>query len=104
MFKKIYLYLFFLSLIIFSNILFNYMYIFRGYYVHALLCVISFYFLKKYFLNGKQSIHLNIILFLNFTQLAHSLFTVYIAIPILILIFLEHLRKRELINRRIRMV
>ena len=98
MFNKIYLYLFFISQVIFSNILFNYMYIFRGYYVHALLCVVSFYFLKKYFLNGKNSVNLNIILFLIFTQLAHSLFTVYIAIPMLILIFLEHLRKKELIK------
>lgn len=96
MFKKIYLYVFFLSLIIFSNILFNYMYIFRGYYVHAFLCAACFYFLKQYFLNGKHHINLKILLFLIFVQLSHSLLTIYIAIPILILILFDHFKKNEI--------
>lgn len=98
MFKKIYLYLFFLSLIIFSNILFNYMYIFRGYYVHAFLCAASFYFLKQYFLHGKHKINLNIILFLIFVQLAHSLFTIYVAVPIFILILIDHYKNGQIKN------
>lgn len=95
MFKKIYLYIFFLSLIIFSNILFNYMYIFRGYYVHAILCVTCFYFLKQYYLNGRNNIDLNILLFLIFVQLSHSLFTIYIALPIFILILIDHFKHNE---------
>jgi len=97
-FEKIYLYIFFLSLIIFSNILFNYIYIFRGYYVHAFLCALSFFFLKKYFFNGRKQLILNIILFLIFLQLAHSLFTIYIAIPIFILLLIDNYKKKILLQ------
>lgn len=100
MFKNIYLYIFFISLIVFSNVLFNYMYIFRGYYVHAFLCAAIFYFLKKYFVHGRNKINLNIILFLIFVQLAHSLFTVYVAVPIFILILIDNY-KNDLIKNNI---
>jgi len=96
MFKKLYLYIIFISLIVLSNALFNYMYIFRGYYVHAFLCVASFYFLKKYFVHGRNQVNLNIILFLIFVQLAHSLLTIYIAVPIFILILIDNYKNNQI--------
>lgn len=98
MFKNLYLYIFFISLIVLSNALFNYMYIFRGYYVHAFLCVASFYFLKKYFVHGRNQVNLNIILFLIFVQLAHSLLTIYIAVPIFILILIDNYKNNQIKN------
>ena len=98
MFNRIYLYLIFISLIIFSNYLFNYMYIFRGYYVHAILCTLSFFFIRKYFYYEKKETYLNIILFLVFVQLSHSLLTIYTAIPIFIMMIIEHFRTREILK------
>lgn len=98
LYKRIYLYILFLSLVTFSNLLFNYIYIFRGYYVHALLCAASFLFLKKYFFNGREQLIFNIILLLIFLQLAHSLFTIYVAIPVFILILFDNYKNKSLLK------
>ena len=93
-FSSIFLYLIFLTVITSSNILFNYSYIFRGYYVAAFLSVAIFFFLKKYFNDTNNIKVLRILFFLIFLQFFHSLFTIYIAIPSLMIIFFTTLKKK----------
>ena len=83
-----------------SNILFNYSYIFRGYYVAAFLSIMTFFYLKKYFYNTRNINNLRILFLLIFLQLFHSLFTIYIAIPSLIMVSISVLKnkvKKEII-------
>ena len=86
LYNSVFLFLIFIIVLTSSNILFNYTYIFRGYYTAALLATLTFFYLKRYFNNSSCIKNLRILLFLIFLQLFHSLFTIYIAIPSLIMI------------------
>lgn len=73
----------FLFLILSSQMLTSYIYIFRGYYVWALLTVLNFYFIKKCILNNFDNKNYNIILVINLLMACHALFTLYIVFPTL---------------------
>lgn len=93
-YNSIFLYLIFISVVTLSNILFNYSYIFRGYYVAALLAAGIFFYLRKYFYNSDNIYNLRILLFLFFLQFFHSLFTIYITIPSLMIVSFIVLNKK----------
>ena len=67
-------FLFFIFFITFSDLLFNYIYIFRGYQIYALISVMIFYYLNLLILKQKEK-YFNYILFLNFLLLCHSFYT-----------------------------
>ena len=94
LYNSVFLFLIFIIVLTSSNILFNYTYIFRGYYTAALLAILTFFYLKKYFYNINNIKNLRILLFLIFLQLFHSLFTIYIAIPSLIMILFLVLKRK----------
>lgn len=95
-YTEVYLYTLFLFFIVSSNVLFNYVYIFRGYYIYALLSVLIFFYLKKYFYNFNNQNYLRLILVLLYAMISHSIFTLYIAIPTILIIFIHHFLSNKL--------
>lgn len=113
LFKKLYpsilLCCAFILIIISSQLLTNYIWIFRGYYSWAFFTVLNFFYLKKFSENNFDNKNYNILLVINLVLLCHSLFTLYIVIPVFIslsLIFLKDFiiedknfnRRKKLIN------
>jgi hypothetical protein len=74
--------------------MFNYIYIFRGYYVAALLATLTFYYLDKYFKENYKKKFLRILLILILIQFTHSLLTIYVAIPSLCIIILISIKEK----------
>lgn len=83
-------------LILTSQMLTSYIYIFRGYYTWAFLTVLNFYFIKNYISNNFDNRNYNIILFLNLIMACHAIFTFYIVIPTLLIIFFTAIKKKDL--------
>ena len=81
-YKKTYTCLFFIILIISSDIILNYSYLFRGYYLSSFISVLIFYYLQNNFLLNKEN-NLQKVLFLCSLLFVHSLYTLYIVLPIL---------------------
>jgi hypothetical protein len=79
LFKKIYpsilLCCAFILIIISSQLLTNYIWIFRGYYSWAFFTVLNFFYLKKFSENNFDNKNYNILLVINLVLLCHSLFT-----------------------------
>lgn len=86
----------FLFFIFSSPILTNYIYIFRGYYIWALLVVLNFYFLKKLMLNNFDNKNYNIILIINLIMACHALFTLYIVVPTIAAISLIVIKNKDI--------
>jgi hypothetical protein len=86
----------FLFLIFSSPILTNYIYIFRGYYVWALLVVLNFYFIKKLISNNFDNKNYNIILIINSIMACHALFTLYIVVPTIAAISLIVIKNKDI--------
>jgi hypothetical protein len=90
-FRKLYpnliAYCIFIIIILSSQLLTNYIFIFRGYYSFAFLTALNFLFLKKFILNKYDNKNFKILLLINLVMICHSIFTVYIAIPVLIFLF-----------------
>ena len=95
--KNLYVFFIFIFFITFSDLLFNYIYIFRGYQIYALISVMLFYYLNLLTLKQKEK-YFNYILFLNVLLLCHSFYTAYIVIPILFYLFLITLTENT-VNR-----
>lgn len=87
-FKKLYPNLAFFSLflivILTSNILSNYIWIFRGYYVWAFLTVLNFFFLKSFLKNSFDNKNFKLLMLINFLLCCHALFVLYTVIPFLL--------------------
>jgi len=94
LYNNVFLYLFFIIAVTTSNIMFNYIYIFRGYYVAALLATLTFYYLDKYFKENYKKKFLRILLILILIQFTHSLLTIYVAIPSLCIIILISIKEK----------
>ena len=63
-------------IILSSDLLFNYIYLYRGYYVASLIIVSNLYFLKKYFEKRKIK-HLKYSLVLCSMLFIHSIYSIY---------------------------
>jgi hypothetical protein len=91
LFRKLYpsllLYCIFISIILSSQLLTNYIYIFRGYYSWAFFTVLSFFYLKKFIINNFDNKNYKILLIINLILLCHAIFTLYIVVPIFICLF-----------------
>jgi len=90
-FRKLYpnliAYCIFIIIILSSQLLTNYIFIFRGYYSFAFLTALNFFFLKKFILNKRDDKNFKILLLINLVIICHSIFTLYIAIPVLFSLF-----------------
>lgn len=90
-FRKLYpslsLYFIFISIILSSQLLTNYIWIFRGYYSWAFFTVLSFFYLKKFIKNNFDNKNYKILLIVNLILLCHAIFTLYIVFPIFICLF-----------------
>ena len=99
-FKKLYPNILAFCLLIFlilsSQMLTSYIYIFRGYYIWAFLSVLNFYFIKKYILNNFDNKNYNIILIINLITACHALFTFYIVVPTLFVISVTAIKNKDL--------
>ena len=102
LFRKLYpsllLYCIFISIILSSQMLSNYIWIFRGYYSWAFFTVLNFFYLKKFVNNNFDNKNYNILLVINLILLCHAIFTLYIVIPIFIclsFIFIKNFIKKN---------
>ena len=89
------IFLIFIGIILYSEIIFNYIYIFRGYYISSALFVLIFYIFFKDPEIQKKS--LKKILFINFLLFIHSIYTIYLVIPILINLLVIFFKKNKII-------
>ena len=92
-FNNLKIFLIFISIILFSDIIFNYIYLYRGYYISSALFVLIFYILFKDPEIKTKS--LRYILFGNFLLFIHSIYTIYLVLPILISLLIIFIRKRK---------
>jgi hypothetical protein len=86
--KNLFLLSILLLLITSSGIVFNHSYIFRGYYLSSFLFVLVFYFIMKYFFLKKKNKYIKLVFFFNFLLTIHSLYTLYLVVPIMLSIFI----------------
>ena len=91
-FNNLKILLLFITIILCSDIIFNYIYIFRGYYISSLLFVLIFYILYK---DPGIEKNLRSILFINFLLFIHSVYTIYLVIPILISLLIFFIKKKK---------
>ena len=87
-------------IILSSDLLFNYIYLYRGYYVASLIIVLNLYFLKKYFEKRKIK-HLKYSLILSTLLCIHSIYSIYFLIPILFSIFIFIIIEKKFENIKI---
>tara|TARA_S200000501_G_scaffold373340_1_gene420245 strand:- start:157 stop:1491 length:1335 start_codon:yes stop_codon:yes gene_type:complete len=93
-FKNIYLILTFFFVIFSSELIFNYSYLYRGYYLSSFISVLIFVELNfVYKLKNKEN--LRFIFFLCSLLFVHSIYTVYIILPILVVTFLNSLKIKK---------
>lgn len=78
----------FFIIILSSDVLYNYIYLYRGYYVASFFLVLNLFFLKKYFLK-KEDKDLKISLLMCFLIFTHSIYGLYFVIPILFVILIK---------------
>ena len=102
LFRKLYpsllLYCIFISIILSSQLLTNYIWIFRGYYSWAFFTVLNFFYLKRYIQNNFDNKNFNILLVINVILLCHAIFTLYIVVPTFIclfFIFIKNFKKNK---------
>jgi len=102
LFRKLYpsllLYCIFITIILSSQLLTNYIWIFRGYYSWAFFTVLNFFYLKKFIQNNFDSKNFNILLIINLILLCHAVFTLYIVFPTFIclsFIFIKNFLKKN---------
>lgn len=99
LFRKLYpsllLYCIFISIILSSQLLTNYIWIFRGYYSWAFFTVLNFFYLKKFIQNNFDNKNFNILLVINLILLCHAIFTLYIVVPTFICLFFIFIKNFE---------
>jgi len=102
LFRKLYpsllLYCIFITIILSSQLLTNYIWIFRGYYSWAFFTVLNFFYLKKFIQNNFDNKNFNILLIINLILLCHAIFTLYIVVPsfiCLFIIFIKNFKKNK---------
>lgn len=103
-YKKTYIYFFFTIIITSSDIILNYSYLFRGYYLSSFITALIFYYLQNNFLLNKEK-NLKKILLLCSLLFVHSLYTLYIVLPILFSIgffFLKYKKIKFFFNNSIK--
>lgn len=88
-------FLIFAITVICSDIIFNYIYLYRGYYVSSAFFVIIFYMLFQDPEIKKKN--LRYILFFNFLLFIHSIYTIYLVVPILISLLIYFFKKKKLL-------
>jgi len=93
-YKKTYTSIFFILIIISSDIILNYSYLFRGYYLSSFISVLIFYYLQNNLLFNKEN-YLQKIFFLCSLLFVHSLYTLYIVLPILFSIGFYFLKNKK---------
>ena len=93
-FKNFYLILIFFLIIFSSKSIFNYSYVFRGYYLSSFLSVLIFIDLLSIYIY-KNKKNLKITFLLCFLLFAHSLYTLYIVAPVLFVTFVNSLNIRK---------
>lgn len=99
-FKNFFLINILFLIILSSDLLFNYIYLFRGYYVASLIIVSNIYFLKKYFEKRKIK-HLKYSFVLSTMLFIHSIYAIYFLIPILFSIFMFIIIEKKFENIKI---
>lgn len=92
-FKTYTSYIFLILVIFTSDLIFNYIILFRGYYISSLLFIIIFHLLYKYDFKSVSKIRL--ILILNTFLTIHSLFTLYLVLPILLSLFYLNFKRKS---------
>lgn len=96
-FSSPFIYFLFFILILSSDLLFNYIYLYRGYYVASFILFFNLYLLKKYFqLNHTKFLKYS--LFTSSILFIHSIYTVYFIIPILSVIFIKNFIDKKYSN------
>jgi hypothetical protein len=98
-FKNLYFLFSFFLVILSSDIIFNYSYLFRGYYLSSFLTVIIFNELNSIFIEKKKD-SLKLLFFINFLLFIHSLYTIYIILPVFVVIFYELLKIKKIKSHR----
>ena len=93
-FKNFFLILIFFLIIFSSKSIFNYSYVFRGYYLSSFLSVLIFIDLLSIYIY-KNKKNLKITFLLCFLLFAHSLYTLYIVAPVLFVTFVNSLNIRK---------
>ena len=94
-FKNSYFLFSFFLIIFSSDIIFNYSYLFRGYYLSSFLTVVIFHEINQIFIK-KNNNNLRLLFIINFLLFIHSLYTIYIILPVFVVIFFELLKEKKI--------
>ena len=78
-----------------SNVLTNYIWIFRGYYIWGFLTVLTFFLLKSLHKNSFDNKDFKLLMLVNLLLCSHALYVLYTVIPILTYLFFIILRKKD---------
>jgi len=78
-----------------SNVLTNYIWIFRGYYIWGFLTILTFYLLKSFHKNSLDNRNFKLLMLVNLLLCCHALFVLYTVIPILTYLFFIILQKKD---------
>ena len=77
-----------------SNVLTNYIWIFRGYYIWGFLTVLNFFLLKSFYQNSFDNKNFKLLMLVNLILSCHALFVLYNVVPtMLYLLFIIVNRK-----------
>jgi len=94
LFKNKVLLLIFLLIITNSDVVFNNIYLYRGYTLNAFVTIIIFISLFNYFRFGKSK-YLNLSLFFCSLLFVHSLYSLYLGLAIVIYLFIKIIKNKE---------
>ena len=93
-FENIYIILAFFLIIFSSELIFNYSYLYRGYYLSSFISILIFIELNFiYKLKNKENLRL--VFFLSSLLFVHSIYTIYIVLPIFVVTFANSLKIRK---------
>ena len=97
--KKIYpnklIFSFVIIFILTSNVLTNYIWIFRGYYIWALLTVLNFFLLKSFYKNSFDNKNFKLLMLVNLILSCHALFVLYTVVPTMLYLLFIIINKKD---------
>ena len=78
-----------------SNVLTNYIWIFRGYYIWGFLTVLNFFLLKSFYQNSFDNKNFKLLMLVNLILSCHALFVLYNVVPTMLYLFFITVNRKD---------
>ena len=78
-----------------SNVLTNYIWIFRGYYIWCFLTVLNFFLLRSFYQNSFDNKNFKLLMLVNLILCCHALFVLYTVIPTMLYLFFIIVNRKD---------